>query len=98
MNSLQESLREKISKALPDLKKRYPIERLALFGSVTRPDFNPDKSDIDIMVEFNGDVAWDFFDLKDELEKIVGRNVDLVSNRAIKPHYREYIEKDLINV
>ena len=65
---------------------------------MVRNDFDPEKSDVDIMVEFNGEIGWEFFDLKDELEKILGRKVDLVSKLAIKPHYWEYIEKDLSNV
>jgi predicted nucleotidyltransferase len=46
-----------LARHLPELKKRYPIGRMALFGSVTRNDFNPAESDIDILVEFNGDIA-----------------------------------------
>jgi len=90
-------IRQILADHIPDLRKRYPIGALALFGSVTREDFTPD-SDIDIMVEFNGEIGWEFFDLKDELEKLLGRRVDLISKRAIKPHYWEYINQDLVNV
>ena len=83
---------------LHELKQKYPIERLALFGSVTRDDFNPQKSDIDIMVEFNGEIGWEFFDLKSDLEKLLAHEVDLISKRAIKPHYWEHIKDDVINV
>jgi predicted nucleotidyltransferase len=93
-----ESIKTKISEQLPDLRKRYPIENLALFGSVTRDDFNPETSDIDILVEFYGEIGWEFFDLESELKKILNREVDLVSKGAIKPHYWEYIQKDLIHV
>ncbi len=93
-----EAIREKLAAHLPSLKQRYPIARLALFGSVVRDDFDPEKSDIDILVEFNGDIGWEFFDLEAELEKILGRKVDLVSKRAIKPHYWEHIKKDVVNV
>jgi predicted nucleotidyltransferase len=93
-----ESIKTKISEQLPDLRKRYPIENLALFGSVTRDDFNPETSDIDILVEFYGEIGWEFFDLESELKKILNREVDLVSKGAIKPHYWEYIKKDLIHV
>lgn len=93
-----ESIKTKISEQLPDLRKRYPIENLALFGSVTRDDFNPETSDIDILVEFYGEIGWEFFDLESELKKILNREVDLVSKGAIKPHYWEDIQKDLIHV
>jgi predicted nucleotidyltransferase len=55
---------------LAALKKRYPIERLALFGSVTREDFDPQESDIDILVEFNGDIGWEYFDLIWEIQDL----------------------------
>ncbi|MEX0967660.1 MAG: nucleotidyltransferase family protein [Bacteroidia bacterium] len=91
-------IKRKLAAHLPDLMKRYPIKHLALFGSVTRDDFDPVKSDIDILVEFDGDIAWEFFDLEEELRKLLGKNVDLVSRHALKPHYWEYIKKDVINV
>ena len=95
--TIVQDIKEKLKSALPDLRKRYPIEKLGLFGSVTRTDFT-DKSDIDIMVEFNGEIGWEFIDLAEELEKMLGRKVDLVSSRAIKAHYLPYIQKDLIYV
>jgi len=92
------SIKEKLSRHLPALQQRYPVKGLALFGSVTRNDFDPGKSDIDILVEFNGDIGWEFFDLENELGKLLGRRVDLVSRQALKPHYWEYIKKDVLNV
>jgi len=98
MATTLEQIKKTLAYQLPELKKRYPIERLALFGSLTRDDFNEKDSDIDILVEFNGDIAWEFFDLEEELKQLLGRPVDLVSKRALKPHYLEYIKKDLVNV
>jgi len=82
---------------LPDLKRRYPISNLAIFGSYSRGEATND-SDLDIMVEFNGEIGWDFFDLANELEKILRKKVDLISSKAIKPHYWNYIKEDLIYV
>lgn len=93
-----ETIKSKIAEYLPDLRKRYPIDNLALFGSVTREDFNPETSDNDILVEFYDEFGWEFFDLESELKNILKREVDLVSKRAIKPHYWESIEKNLIHV
>ncbi len=90
-------IKEKLKKALPELKTKYPIERLALFGSYARGDQRED-SDIDILVEFNGEIGWEFFDLANELEKTLGHRVDLVSRMGIKPHYWEYIEEDVLYV
>src|ERR1035441_2031780 len=69
--SLVENIKDKLNSALPDLQTRYPIAKLGIFGSVTRTDFT-DKSDIDIMVEFNGEIGWEFFDLEEELTKMLG--------------------------
>jgi uncharacterized protein len=88
----------RLAARMPDLRSRYPIGSLALFGSVVRDDFDPRHSDVDILVEFDGDIGWEFFDLEEELGQLLGRKVDLVSRRAIKPHYWEHISKDLRHV
>ncbi len=78
------------------LRQRYPIERLALFGSWARGDARED-SDIDVLVEVAPSIGLRFVDLGDELEKALGRRVDLVSRRAIKPSLWKQIESDLID-
>lgn len=83
---------------MPDLRQRYPIASMALFGSVVRDDFDPLNSDIDILIDFDGDVGWEFFDLEAELSQLLGRRVDLVSRKAVKPHYWAHIGKDLRHV
>ena len=81
---------------LPALKKRYPIARLAMFGSVTRQDFDPQESDIDILVEFNGDIGWEFYNLIWEIQDLFpGYKVDLVSKGAIQPHYWAFVEEEM---
>ncbi len=89
-----QEIKNKLHDAIGDLQSRYPIDKLAVFGSATRNDFTP-ESDIDIMVEFDGEIGWEFFDLNDELEKLFERKVDLVTREAIKPHYWEYIKNDV---
>jgi predicted nucleotidyltransferase len=83
---------------LPLLQKKYPIAKMGIFGSVVRDDYNPEKSDIDLLVEFNGDIGWEFIDLSDELEKLIGKKVDLVSRGGIKPRYWEQIKTDIVYV
>jgi hypothetical protein len=73
---------------------KYGLKSMAIFGSATRDDFRPD-SDVDIMVEFEPDADFDYFDLAFDLERIVQRKVDLVMRTAVKPHYMEFIQKDL---
>lgn len=83
--------------SLPLIQQKYPVSRFAVFGSVARGD-NTEKSDVDIMVELNGPIGWEFVDLALELEKLLGTKVDLVSKNGIKPRYFEHIKKDLIYV
>lgn len=73
---------------------KYGLKSMAVFGSATRDDFLPD-SDVDIMVEFEKPIGMDFFDLQQDLARIVKREVDLVMRTAVKPHYMVFIEKDL---
>ena len=65
---------------------RWKIAELRVFGSALRDDFRPD-SDLDLLVRFAPDADWSLLDhvaMEDELTRIVGRNVDLVSQRAIE--------------
>ena len=95
------STREDIIKQLSTFKasvaNRYPIASLALFGSFARNEQNTD-SDIDVLVEFNGHVGSEFFEMADELEKQFNNKVDLVSKKGIKPKYFAAIQSDLIYV
>ncbi len=73
---------------------KWRITEFALFGSVLRDDFRPD-SDVDVLVTFEPDAPWSLWhlvDMKDELESIFGREVDLVEKKAIRnPIRREDI-------
>ena len=78
------------------LNRRYPIQRLSLFGSWARGEVRED-SDVDVMVEVDPSIGLGFVDLGDELERALGRRVDLVSRRAIKPSLWQRIEPELID-
>ena len=59
---------------------------MALFGSVLREDFSP-TSDVDVLVSFMPEATWGLFDLvtmQEELEAMLGREVDLVSRAAVE--------------
>jgi hypothetical protein len=78
------------------LSSRYPIHRLALFGSWARGEARAD-SDVDVLVEVDSSIGLRFVDLAADLERAVGRRVDLVSRRAIKPSLWALIEPELID-
>jgi predicted nucleotidyltransferase len=66
--------------------RRWKITELALFGSVLRDDFRPD-SDIDVLVTFAPDSTrrfYDLIDMKEELESMLARKVDLVEKRLVE--------------
>ena len=79
------------------LFSRYPLKSMALFGSYARNEARSD-SDVDIIVEFTEPVGFEFIDLMIELEEILGRKVDLVSRRGVRPEMLRLIEKDQIYI
>ena len=77
---------------------RFGVESLALFGSVAREENQP-GSDVDILVEFEGRATFDrYMGLKFFLEDLLGCRVDLVTNKALKPRMRPYVEKEAVYV
>jgi predicted nucleotidyltransferase len=95
--SNMEEIKQKLHQELPRLKQEFPIQSLALFGSYVRNEQTA-ASDVDIIVEFNDNIGWEFLDLQSELEKLLVKKVDLISKRGIKPRYWEYLKDKLVYV
>ncbi len=93
----RESILMQLRAVKNDVQARYPVHRLALFGSWARGDQHQ-GSDIDILIEVDGSIGLRFINLAQDLEACLGHKVDLVSRRAIKPNMWQYIEQDLIDV
>lgn len=96
MKTLQE-IKSTLNSHKNRLFNDYPIKSMAIFGSYSREEQN-DTSDLDILVEFSGKIGIRFIDLADDLEKILGFKVDLVSKKGIKEKYLKIINSDLIYV
>jgi uncharacterized protein len=80
------------------LRVQFGAKHLALFGSAARDELRND-SDIDVLVEFEGPATFDgYMGLADDLEQLLGRRVDLVTEKGLKPRARQYVERDLIRV
>ena len=79
------------------LCRLHGVRKLEVFGSVLREDFDPQRSDVDLLVEFEPQVAnslANFLDLREALEGLFGRRVDLVELRAIRNRrLRRHIEQ-----
>ncbi|MGE9763691.1 MULTISPECIES: nucleotidyltransferase family protein [Pseudomonadaceae] len=82
----------------PELANRFGVVRLALFGSTARDDAGPD-SDVDILVSFDGPATSErYFGVQFYLEDLLGSSVDLVTEKALRPELRPFIEAEAVNV
>lgn len=73
------------------------VKSLAIFGSVARNQARK-RSDIDLLVEFSETIDYfHFFDVQKFLEKILRAKVDLVTADAVRPEFREQIEREKVN-
>jgi predicted nucleotidyltransferase len=82
---------------IADLCRQYHVRRLAIFGSALRRDFDPERSDIDLLVEFEplatNQYAENYFALLQALTELFARKVDLLVWRSIKnPYFLREIE------
>ena len=81
-----------------DFMNRFGARRLALFGSAARDELR-DGSDVDVLVEFDGPATFDgYMDLKFFLESILGRPVDLVTEKGLRKEIRSNVEKEAVRV
>ncbi|MCK4570681.1 nucleotidyltransferase family protein [Candidatus Bipolaricaulota bacterium] len=83
---------------LPEMRQRYGVRSLGLFGSVVRRE-ERSNSDIDILVEFaRAPTFFQFVALEDDLSKLLGARVDLVMRSALKPCIGERILSEVLPV
>ena len=75
---------------IADLCRTYGVRRLEVFGSVVRDDFDPARSDVDFLVEYEPGQAPSlsgYFELRTAFESVLGRPVDLVMVKAVRNPY-----------
>ena len=87
--------------AIEALCEAVGVERLDVFGSATGSNFGP-ESDVDVLVRLDrqrGKMFTRYFDLKEGLEEIWGRPVDVVIEDGIRnPYFRDAVERSRVNV
>ncbi len=89
---------ELLKRHKPVLAERFGVTRLALFGSTARGGAGA-GSDVDILVSFDGPATSPkYFGVLFYLEDLLGRPVDLVTDRALRERLRPYVERDAIAV
>ncbi|MBL7073758.1 nucleotidyltransferase family protein [candidate division KSB1 bacterium] len=91
--------REEIEKTLkrfkPILGEKFKVKEIGIFGSYVQGE-ESEESDVDILVEFYEPIGWEFIDIKEFLEEILGKDVDLVTVGALKPRLRDKILKEIV--
>lgn len=96
MDALPAVIAERLGE-IRDLCEKYRVKRLTLFGSAVKGTFDPERSDVDFVVEFE----WDpdplergrlWLELWDELKDLFGRNVDLLVNTRRSPYLAQAID------
>ena len=80
------------------LVQRFGVAELSLFGSFARDQATGD-SDIDLLVQFDGPAtSKQYFGMQFYIEDLLGRRVDLVTERALRAELRPHVERDIVNV
>jgi predicted nucleotidyltransferase len=93
-----EQILQLLAQHKPQLAQRYGVLRLALFGSTAR-DSASAESDIDILVAFDGPATPQrYFGVQFYLEDVLGRPVDLVTEKALRAELRPHIEREALHV
>ncbi len=77
-----------------EICKRNDISYCAVFGSFARGE-GGENSDIDLLVRFSKPKGFNWLDAAFEIEDVLGKKVDLVTENALNPHIRENVLKDL---
>lgn len=84
------TIEEELKNLKPILQEKYSVIRLGYFGSFASGT-QSEKSDIDILVELEKPLGWDFFSLKEYLESRLNRSVDLVTQNTLKEQLKDEI-------
>ena len=85
---------------IAELCRMHNVRRLAVFGSAVRDDFDPERSDVDLLFEFDSDSADQYFrrlgEFEEGLVRLFRRNVDLVEPNGIRnPYVKRTVLQDL---
>lgn len=98
MNSNLQIVTSSLGRQLPALRREFFVDKVGVFGSFVHGDANSD-SDVDILVDLSRPISmFRFLDLEEKLSRILGRKVDLVTTRALKPAIKDEILNEVIYV
>jgi len=98
MSTLTADLISRLRACSPELRDQFGVRQLRLFGSVARDAAGP-ESDVDLLVDFAlPATARRFYGLQVFLEDLLGRSVDLVTERSLRAELRQTVERDAITI
>ena len=87
-----------LSRHMEEIRHKFDVQSLSLFGSVARGESRPD-SDLDILVTYTHSPGlFKYLDLKDYLEGLFHQPVDLVTMKALKKQLRDEILEEAVHV
>ncbi len=80
--------------------RTHGIRKLSLFGSILHGDFDPVRSDVDVLAELLPTTrpGWDFFGWHEDLEPIIGRKVDLYTPDSLSGYFRDEVLREAMTV
>jgi len=93
----KKEIEQKLKNLKPILSQKYHVKQIGYFGSFATGNSN-ENSDIDILVDFEKPIGWEFFDMQDLLFEHLKHKIDLVSMNALKKQLKENILKEVIFV
>jgi len=93
MKTLEE-IKATLRRHKPLLREKFKVNQIGVFGSYAKGE-ESQASDVDILVELNQPIGWEFVDLKEFLEEILGQSVDLVTVKALRASLRGNILKEV---
>ena len=94
-HEISKSIIQRMASIQGELKERFTVIRIGVFGSVIRGDEGP-ESDVDILVELAEPTFDHYMDLKFRLEEVLQRSVDLVMADTVKPRLKAIIEQEVV--
>ena len=95
--SIKAEVLQKLNDHMPEIRERFGIETLGIFGSVARGE-DTEESDVDVLYDFQDGRGnmYSFSHFTEYIENLLGRKTDFVSLKWMTPRFRQYVEPDMI--
>src|SRR6185437_13915178 len=98
MTTFRQTVLNRLSAEAGDLRRRFGVKDMAVFGSVARGD-DHEGSDLDLLVTFEGKPDFDrFMGLKLYLEELFQRRIDLLTTNTLRPDMKVEVEREAVYV